>query len=211
MRRAAAVLAALAGVGALAAASSAEGRLAIYADLAFAGWIGLCAGFLAERLGAGRAATFAARAAPLLAGAALVALVPGARLIPWLGVAVANLAAAVIFLRGLRPGGRPLILQMVTVMGVEPEGTPAFRRFARGQCMIWAGMLAATALAACCGMAGVDLRPAAGRALGLLVGFQAIWFVASHEYAMRRHDRPESWLLTLRTLARPDAWTEFKL
>ncbi len=211
MRRGAAALAALAGAAALAAASSADGRFVGYVDLVFAGWIGLCAGFIASRLGANPLTVLATRAAPLMLGATLVAFVPGARLMPWLGVMFVNLAGAVVFLRGLRPGGRPLILQMVSMMGVQPEASPEFHRFARGQCALWAGLLAATACAAGVAMTEAAMRAEARQAILLLVCFQAAWFVVSHEYAMRRHGRPESWLLTLRTLARPGAWTEFKL
>ncbi|GMG84994.1 hypothetical protein LNKW23_42100 [Paralimibaculum aggregatum] len=151
-------------------------------------------------------------AAGLAAGAlAAQALWPGLRYAPFLGVLLIHLAVAYAFLRGVLPGRTPILLQVVRQMGLGDRGTPAFQRFLRRQCWVWAGLAAVTALAAAIAVVAPAWREAAGAATTGLVVAQAVWFVSTHRYANRRYRRPETWRDTLTIMARPGIWARLEI
>lgn len=146
---------------------------------------------------------------PVLCVAAMLAR-PEIRLSPYLAIATVNGFVACAFCRGLfnrRPGPIP---QIVRLTGIGPEGGAEWRLYIRWQNWAWTvfgGLTAVTALAA---MLSPGLRPLLDMALLAEAGFQILWFVASHEYAQWRHDRPESWRDTIRSLSRPGAWRKLE-
>ena len=158
----------------------------------------------------GRRAVVAAIALPLAVIVAHVTI-PGIRFSPYLAVALINGLVAYVFGRGVLAGREPLILQLISIIGVGPKGSHSFRRFAYGQTWLWAGFGLLTSL---CGFAAMVLPSSRGLtepAIISLVIVQLGWFVLSHEYANRRYERPETWLGTLRAMSSTTIWAELKL
>lgn len=158
----------------------------------------------------GKRAVVAAIALPL---AIIVAheTVPGIRYSPYLAVALINGLVACVFSRGVLAGREPLILQLISIIGVGPEGSRAFRRFAYGQTWLWAGFGLLTSL---CGFAAMVLPSSRGLADPAIVGLvivQLVWFILSHEYANRRYGRPETWFGTLRAMSSKTIWAELEI
>ena len=173
-----------------------------------------CGGTLAAlliRIGTSRIR--AAVVAALLTSCAVAAQVvyPGLAVTPYLAVVFINGVVAYIFLRSLSPGREPVLLQIVTLMGIEPHRSPEFRRFMIGQCRIWAGLGLLTALCGLAAMASPANRDGAGVAIVALIAVQIAWFILSHRYANRRYGRPETWRDTLRTMVRPTVWTDLEI
>ncbi|MEM7120267.1 MAG: hypothetical protein AAF563_03250 [Pseudomonadota bacterium] len=173
-----------------------------------------CGGTLAAfliRIGIGKIRAIVTAA--LLACCALAAQtwVSGLAMTPYLAIVFINGVVAYIFMRSLMPGREPVLLQIVTLMGIEPHGSPAFRRFMIGQCRLWAGLSLLTALCALVAMALPADRDLAGIAAAALIATQVAWFILSHEYANRRYGRPETWRDTLRTMARPTVWSDLEI
>ncbi|MEM1382654.1 MAG: hypothetical protein AAF713_09115 [Pseudomonadota bacterium] len=139
------------------------------------------------------------------------AIWPEVRLSPYLAICVINLGVAYVFSRGLQPGRTPLILQLIKLMGQAPDGSTAFRRFVRGQCWLWAGLGSLTGLLGLIAMTWSGSRGLLDPALTALVLLQLLWFVVSHIYARRRYHRPETWLCTLRVMARPKTWAVLEI
>lgn len=139
------------------------------------------------------------------------ALVPSLSYAPYLGVVLLHIAVGAVFVLGILPGRTPILLQFVRHMGRGNEGTPAFQRFMRRQCWVWAGLSAATAIAATVAIFSPPARAGAGIATAALVACQIAWFVLSHYYAQWRYERPESWHHTLATLSRPSAWSRLEI
>lgn len=153
-----------------------------------------------------------------LAGAAIAfcaigsqALVPHLRYTPFLGILLIHLAVGAVFLRGIMPGRTPILLQFVALMGRGNQGGPAFKRFMRRQCWLWAGFAFLTAGLAGWAMLSATSRGTAGACTTAMMLFQVLWFVASHYYAQRRYARPESWHHTLAALSRPAAWSRLEI
>lgn len=161
---------------------------------------------LAGRTGAGRAvaALAAGAVAALLAGPLLWQ--PSLAYMPYLAIVPANLALAWIFLRGLLPGHRPVLLRIVEATGLAPADNPGFVRFVARQCLLWSALAFATATLALASMIQGPSQPWLPAALAVLIVVQIVWFAASHHYASRRFGRPETWRDTLRTMARPALW-----
>ncbi|MEX0758820.1 MAG: hypothetical protein WD100_04510 [Tistlia sp.] len=131
---------------------------------------------------------------------------PDVRLAPYLAVALINGFVAFVFARGVLGGREPLILQVIRLAETGPEGASAFRRFAYGQCWVWAGFGLATALLGVAAMVLPGFRSLAEPAILASLLCQVSWFVASHRYANRRYGRPETWLRTARAFSRPGLW-----
>ncbi len=55
------------------------------------------------------------------------------------------------------------------------------------------------------------MRPALDPAISALFTVQIVWFVLSHYWARLRHKRPETWLDTVRVMARPVVWAELEV
>ncbi len=151
----------------------------------------------------------AALAAVALAGA-LAALrlgIPDLRYMPYLLVVPANLAVAWLFASSLRPGREPILLRLVSLMGVSPAEDVRFRRFIVRQCLLWAGLALATAGLAFAAMLAAASHPWLADVLAWLVAAQVAWFMLSHHYASLRYGRPEGWWTTARAMMRPEIWS----
>ena len=150
-----------------------------------------------------------AAAAALLVAVLLVALKlqqSELRYMPYLAIAPANFVLAYIFARGLVGDREPVLLQLIRMMGRQSTDDPAFRRFVARQCLLWSAMTLATALLALACVIATGARPVLATALITLALVQIVWFAASHHYATLRYGRPETWILTLRTMIRPETW-----
>ena len=154
----------------------------------------------------------------LVAAAAGFGLLAAARLqfphlqyLPYLAIAPANLVLAYVFGRGLFGDREPVLIQLVNVMGLKTADDPAFRRFVVRQCLLWCLMTLAMALVALVCVVAADARPLLSSVLGALAIAQVIHFALSHQWAAYRYGRPETWMLTLRTMIRPETWRGLKV
>jgi len=139
--------------------------------------------------------------------AALQSVIPTLRYFPYLAIIPANVLLAIIFARGLMPGQRPVLLQLVEIIGMAPVDDAAFQKFVARQCAVWSVLTLLTALVSFGATVDVAARPSLSRALNFLIASQIIWFGVSHHYASLRYGRPERWWITLKTLARQDVWS----
>ena len=133
------------------------------------------------------------------------------RLTPYLPLAVVSLGVAAVFARGLRRGARPIILQLIDVMGIGPEPSPEFRSYARRQSVAWVAMSLAMAAAALVGMAAPAWRVWADVAIPTLAALQLAWFVVSHNIGQSRYSRPEGWRDTLKAMTTLRTWTALEV
>lgn len=180
-------------------------------DIGFAALVGFGTGSTLRRF---RAPAAAALGLGVFVPAGCVALMladPAIRLSPYLAVAMINGLVGFAFCRGLFDGRPGLIPQIIRLTGIGPAGGAEWRRYVRWQNWAWTIFGAVTAATATLAMLRPDLRPALDVALLAEAGFQALWFVASHEYAQWRHGRPESWRDTVRSLSRPAVWGKLEL
>lgn len=136
---------------------------------------------------------------------------PHLQYLPYLAIAPANLALAYVFGRGLVGDREPVLIQLVNVMGLKTADDPAFRRFVVRQCLLWCLMTLAMALVALVCVVAADARPLLSSVLVALAIAQVIHFALSHQWAAFRYGRPETWMMTLRIMIRPETWRGLKV
>lgn len=158
-----------------------------------------------------RAGVPSAWAGPVAVAAGLAAvggraIWPQIQLAPYLAIFLINLGTGYLFARGLMPGRTPLLLQLIALMQAGPPGDAAFHRFVRNQCALWAVFGFASAIAGGAAMISPWARETIGTYIFYGIAFQVVWFVVTHHYASWRHGRTETWVLTVRTMARPATW-----
>lgn len=152
-----------------------------------------------------------------MVGALVVAqaLYPDIRLAPYLAIFVVNLVMGSIFARGLLPGRAPILMQVIELMNLDRGRgagfTPAFRRFVRGQCVLWAVLGLVSGLLGAAAMLLPGIRAALDPAIAALLLGQLAWFVLSHHYAAWRYGRSERWLMTMKVMCRPATWSVLKI
>jgi hypothetical protein len=165
---------------------------------------------LGKRLGSAVvAALIGIGVAAALAGLQLWA--PSLRYMPYLLIAPANLAMALIFARGLMPGRQPVLLALIREIGKGSTDDARFQRFVAGQCALWSILTLVTACLALLAMVSEMLWAWAPDVLGTVILAQVIWFVLSHYYAALRFGRTETWWNTLQAMARPGVWSRLSV
>ena len=180
-------------------------------DVLFALAMGSSVFIMLSRIGFPRSkARIAAIAVPVFALGTQI-LVPSVQLTPYLAVVLVNTFVAYVFGRGLGSDRTPLIVQLIRITNSGPEGTQEFRRYVYGQGWVWMVFGLMTALCGLAAMLIAPLRPTLDPAISALLIVQVIWFVLGHYWARLRHKRPETWLGTLRVMARPVIWTELEI
>lgn len=128
---------------------------------------------------------------------------PRLAIFPFLLIGVGFAGVSTLFARGLGPQGQPILLRLIEIMARRAPDDPAFVRFIRGQCLLWAALCASTSLLALLSVAASARF--AGPLTALMLG-QIAWFILSHEYARWRYGRPETFWTTLRTMLDPATW-----
>ena len=136
---------------------------------------------------------------------------PDLQYLPYLAIAPANLVLAYVFGRGLLGDREPVLIQLVKVMGLKTADDPAFRRFVVRQSLLWSLMTLAMAIVALVCVVADAARPMLSNVLLALALVQIAHFALSHQWAALRYGRPETWMLTLRTMARPETWRGLKV
>lgn len=180
-------------------------------DVIFAIAMGNTAMALAMKVGTPRAAANAiGLGVPIIAlGAQWI--FPQIQLSPYLAIVVINVFVAYIFGRGLDASRTPLIVQLIRVSDSGPEGPNDFQNYVYGQGCVWTVFGAFTAILGLIAMLIPSSRETLGIAITALFALQIAWFVLAHYWARLRYKRPETWLGTVRLMARNDIWSELKI
>lgn len=154
-----------------------------------------------------------------LAGVATAIIAIGARLLfpeivqlaPYLAIVLINAFVAYVFGHAMVTGGTPFIVQLIRVTDCGPKCSPEFERYVRGQCWCWTCFGAVTALCGAIALLSPASRPVFDSIIGGLFLLQVFWLPLAHHYARFRYNRPESWLDTVRSMARPETWVGLKI
>ena len=136
---------------------------------------------------------------------------PQIRLSPYLAIAIINGFVAYIFGRGIGASRTPLIVQLIRVSDSGPEGPNDFQNYVYGQGCVWTVFGAFTAALGLIAMIVPETREVLDTAIAALFALQVAWFVLAHQWARLRYKRPETWIGTVRLMARNDIWSELKI